>query len=43
MDFQRMGKKADAGRFERGYLKETTENLTSWTLSGREKQPKTNF
>ena len=43
MDFQRMGKKTNAGRFERGYLKVTTENLTSWTLSGREKPPNTNF
>ena len=43
MDFQRMGKKTNAGRFERGYLKVTTENLTSWTLSRREKPPKTNF
>ena len=32
-----------AGRFERGYLKVTTENLTSWTLLRREKPPKTNF
>ena len=38
-----MGKKANARRFERGYLKVTTENLTSWTLPGREKPPKTNF
>jgi hypothetical protein len=29
MDFQRMGKKTNAGRFERGYLMVTTENLTS--------------
>ena len=36
-------KKANAGRFERGYLKVTTENLTSWSLSRREKPPKTNF
>jgi hypothetical protein len=43
MDFQRMGKQANAGRFERGYLKVTTENLTSWTCSRREKPPKTNF
>ena len=38
-----MGKKANAGRFERGYLKVTIENLTSWTLSGREKPPKPIF
>ena len=43
MVFQRMGKKDNAGRFERGYQKVTTENLTSWTLPGREKPPKTNF
>jgi hypothetical protein len=43
MDFQRTGKKDNAGRFERGYLKVTTENLTSWTLPGREKPPNTNF
>jgi len=43
MDFQRMGKEANAGRFERGYLKVTTENLTNWTLLKREKPPKTNF
>ena len=42
MDFQHMGKKANAGRFERGYQK-VTENLTNWTLPGREKPPKTNF
>ena len=29
MDFQRMGEKANAGRFERGCLKTTAENLTS--------------
>ena len=38
-----MGKKTNAGSFERGCLKVTTENLSSWTLSGREKPPKTNF
>ncbi len=43
MVFQRMGKKTNAGRFERCYLKVTTEKLTSWTLSGREKPPETNF
>ena len=43
MDFQRMDKKANAGRFERGYLKVTTENLTSWALSRREKPPNPNF
>ena len=43
MDFQRMGKKINAGRFESGYLKVTTENVTSWTWLRREKPPKTNF
>ena len=46
MDFQWMSKKANAGRFERGYLNVTTvttENLTNWTLLKREKPPKTNF
>ena len=43
MDFQRMGKKANAGRFERGCLKVTTEKLTNWNLPGREKPQKTNF
>ena len=43
MDFQRMGKKTDAGRIERGHLKATTENLASWTWLRREKPPKTNF
>ena len=43
MDFQRMSKKANAGRFERGYLNVTTENLTNWTLLRREKTPETNF
>ena len=38
-----MSKKANAGRFERGYLKVTTENLTNWTLLKHEKLPKTNF
>ena len=41
MDFQRMGKKANAGRFERGYLKVTTENLTNWNLPRCEKPLKT--
>ena len=36
-------KKANAGSFERGCLKVTTDNFASWTLSGREKPPKTNF
>ena len=36
MDFQWMSKKANAGRFERGYL-----NVT--TLLKLEKPPKTNF
>jgi hypothetical protein len=43
MDFQRMDPKDNAERFERGCLKVTTENLTSWTLSRREKPPKTIF
>jgi hypothetical protein len=43
MDFQRMGKKTNAGRFERGYPKATTENPASWTLSRREKPPNINF
>jgi len=43
MDFQRMGKQDNAGRFEGGYPKVTTENLASWTLPRREKPPKTNF
>ncbi len=43
MDFQRMGKKANAGRFECGYLKVTTENLINWNLPGREKPQKTNY
>ena len=43
MDFQRMGEKANAGRFERGCLKATAENLTSWTLSKRERPPRTDF
>ncbi len=29
MGFQRMGQKTNAGRFERGYLKVTTEKLTT--------------
>ena len=36
-----MGKQDNAGRFERGYLKVTIENLTSWTLTGCEKPPDT--
>ena len=43
MVFQRMGKKANEGRFECDYLKVTTENLTRWTLLRREKPPKTIF
>ena len=43
MVFQRLDKKANAGRFERGCLNVTTENLTSWTWLRREKQPKTIF
>ena len=43
MDFQWMSKKTNAGRFERGCLKVTIENLTNWTLLKREKPPKTNF
>ncbi len=43
MDFQRMGKMANAGRFERGYLKVTAETLTGWTRLRREKPPKTSF
>ena len=42
MDFQQMGKQDNAGRFERGCLKVTTENLTNWYLPGCEKPPKTN-
>jgi len=42
MDFQQMGKQANAGSFERGCLKVTTENLTNWTLLRCEKPPKTN-
>jgi len=38
-----MGKEANAGKVERGYLKVTTEKLTNWTLLRREKPPKTNF
>ena len=30
--FQQTGKQDNAGRFESGYLKVTTENLISWTL-----------
>ena len=43
MGFQQMDKQDNAGRFERGYLKATTENLTNWTLLEHEKPPKTNF
>ena len=42
MDFQQTGKQDNAGRFERGYLKVTTENLTNWNLPECEKPPKTN-
>ena len=42
MVFQQTGKQDNAGRFERGYLKVTTENLTNWDLPGCEKPPKTN-
>jgi len=38
-----MGKQDNAERFERGYPKVTTENLTNWTLLRREKPPKTIF
>ena len=34
-----MGKLDNAGRFERGYLKGTTENLTKWNLPKCEKPP----
>ena len=43
MDFQRTDKRDNAGRFECGYLKVTTENLTNWDLPGREKPPETNY
>jgi hypothetical protein len=43
MDFQRVDKKANAGRFECGHLKVTTENLANWNLSRHEKPPKTIF
>ena len=42
MVFQQTGKQDNAGRFESGYLKATTENLTNWDLPGCEKPPKTN-
>ena len=42
MDFQQTGKQDNAGRFERGYLKVTTDNLTNWDLPGCKKPPKTN-
>ncbi|MDD6337126.1 MAG: hypothetical protein PUC15_01910 [Lentisphaeria bacterium] len=38
-----MDQKDNAGRFERGCLKVTTDNLASWTWSGREKPPNTKF
>ena len=41
--FSVWAKKANAGRFERGYLKVTTENLTCWIMLRCEKPPKTNF
>ena len=43
MDFQWMSKRTNAGRFERGCLKVTTENLTNWELPGREKPQKPIF
>jgi hypothetical protein len=42
MDFQQMDKQDNAGRFERGYLKVTTENLSNWNLPGCEKSPEIN-
>jgi hypothetical protein len=39
MDFQQTGKQDDAGRFECGYLKVTTENLPNRDLPGGEKPP----
>ena len=42
MVFQQTGKQDNAGRFEHGDLKVTTENLTNWDLPGCEKPPKTN-
>ena len=42
MDFQQMGKQDNAGRFERGYLKVTTEKLTNWNLPRCEKPPEVN-
>jgi len=42
MDFQQTGKQDDAGRFERGYLKVTTENLPNRDLPGCEKPPESN-
>ena len=39
MVFQQMGKQDNAGRFERGHLKVTTENLTNWNLPKCEKPP----
>ena len=43
MDFQRMVKYDNAGRFEDGYLKVTTENLPNWILTRCEKTPYPNF
>ena len=43
MDFQWMSKKANAGRFERGYLNVTTENLTNWTLLKTRKAAENQF
>ena len=42
MDYQQTCKQDNAGRFERGCLKVTTENLTNWDLLICEKPPKTN-
>ena len=42
MGFQQMGKQDNAGRFEGGYLKVTTENLTNWNLPRCEKPSQTN-
>jgi hypothetical protein len=43
ISFQRLDQKVNAERFERGCRKITHENLTGWTLSGREKPPNANF
>ena len=40
--FQQTGKQDNAGSFESGYLKITTEKLTNWNLPGCEKPPRTN-